>query len=73
MNFNATFKDEENQMAEDEAENSGSNKIVFSFLQAWSFQTDLSCILHDVGYCKHLKNMSIFCLVVLNGDPSERF
>ena len=31
------FKDEENQMAEDEAENSGSNKIVFSFLQDWSF------------------------------------
>ena len=32
-----TFKDEENQMAEDEAENSGSNKIVFSFLQDSSF------------------------------------
>ena len=31
------FKDEENQMAEDEAENSGSNKIVFSFLQDWLF------------------------------------
>ena len=50
VSLNVVFKDEENQMAEDEAENSGSNKIVFSFLQAWSFQNGLSCIQDTVSF-----------------------